>query len=98
MAIKIIKKHHAGAVRTPAPLVESDHLDHQSLPDQEETTPKVNRHREGCAAPVAEGDFIPKTTVCEFCKHPYIYPCHGKSDTCMNAIWRRKRMARAEGQ
>ena len=31
-------------------------------------------------------------TICSFCKHPYLEPCHGKSDSCMNAQWKRERM------
>lgn len=33
-------------------------------------------------------------TICRFCEHPYIEPCHGESDTCMNAKWKRERLAR----
>lgn len=33
-------------------------------------------------------------TLCSFCEHPYIEPCHGKSDTCMNAKWKRERLAK----
>lgn len=33
-------------------------------------------------------------TVCRFCEHPYVEPCHGESDTCMNAKFRREREAR----
>jgi hypothetical protein len=31
-------------------------------------------------------------TICRLCEHPYLEPCHGKSDTCMNAKWKRERM------
>mgnify|MGYP001172760229 CR=1 FL=1 len=31
----------------------------------------------------------PEPSECSFCGHLYIYPCHGKSETCMNARWRR---------
>jgi hypothetical protein len=37
-------------------------------------------------------------TLCSFCRHPYIEPCHGKSDRCMNAQWKRERMEKEKGQ
>lgn len=55
------------------------------------------------AAPAAEAPTIAKPltpyrkpTVCSFCEHPYIEPCHGKSDTCMNAKWKSERLAAQE--
>lgn len=29
----------------------------------------------------------PKGTVCKFCKHVYIFPCHGKRYECSNAVF-----------
>lgn len=31
----------------------------------------------------------PQPSICTVCKHAYAFPCHGKSDKCMNARWAR---------
>lgn len=35
----------------------------------------------------------PVPRACTFCEHTYIYPCDGKSDTCMNKKWRQERLS-----
>ena len=37
-------------------------------------------------------DNVPEPSMCSFCKHVYIYPCHGKKDDCTNAIWKRQQL------
>lgn len=37
----------------------------------------------------------PEQTLCSFCGHPYGFPCHGKSDKCMNARWLREQGAKS---
>lgn len=36
-------------------------------------------------------------TICKLCEHPYIKPCHGEDEKCMNAKWVRARLAAAKG-
>lgn len=35
------------------------------------------------AQPISEAE-RQGVTLCTYCKHPYIKPCHGESDACMN--------------
>lgn len=32
---------------------------------------------------------LPTGSVCKFCKHTYMHPCHGESEKCPNAMWLR---------
>lgn len=78
MAIKIIKKRSVEAPARPEPIVEAP----PPAPEVEKaeyTPPPRMAYRE----PI----------ICSFCEHPYLEPCHGKSDRCMNAKWKRARLA-----
>lgn len=79
MPIKIIKKREAGPQRTPAPIVEA---------------PAPIVAKAPAPAPAPKSSKHPAPTLCSFCEHPYIEPCHGKSDACMNARWKRERLAK----
>ena len=77
MSIKIIKKRQAGDVRKPADLVEQPA---EPAPVQPPAQP---------IAHVAKRE----VTVCTFCNHAYIIPCHGESDKCMNRRFIERRQA-----
>lgn len=32
---------------------------------------------------------VPKGTVCQFCGHVYMNPCHGQKKDCQNAVAKR---------
>jgi hypothetical protein len=88
MAIKIIKKRHAPEMREPAPLVE-ELSEPVEKPRSKEI--KVASSLEELRAAPPGTVKVPEPTVCSFCGHAYVFPCHGKSDTCMNAKWVRER-------
>lgn len=81
MAIKIIKKRNADAPR-PAPVVEPEPVAEAPKPAPKPAPRPAMPYRE----PI----------LCSFCEHPYLEPCHGKSDRCMNAKWKRERLAAQE--
>lgn len=78
MAIKIIKKRSVEAPVRPEPVVEAPAPAPEPV-KAERPTPPITPYRE--------------PTLCSFCEHYYIEPCHGKSDRCMNAKWKRDRLA-----
>lgn len=89
MAIKIIKKRHAPQTRAPAPLVEEVEVVEKQVgvPKEIKVATSID---ELWAAP--KGTMrAPDPTECSFCGHVYAFPCHGKSDHCMNARWVRER-------
>jgi hypothetical protein len=47
------------------------------------------------AAPAEIGE-LPPARVCTFCKHPYVKPCDGHDEKCMNARFVRQRQAQRE--
>lgn len=89
MAIKIVKKRHAGLGRLPSPLV-----DDQSAPVEppENTGTVIGREKPVGSRVQVE---TPDPTPCSFCGHVYLFPCHGKDEDCQNAEWKRAQMAEA---
>jgi hypothetical protein len=37
----------------------------------------------------------PEPTTCRLCEHDYAFPCHGESETCMNAKYAKARKEKA---
>lgn len=54
----------------------------------EPKTPKAE-----VVAPAPPVQKYPPPRLCTFCEHAYVFPCDGKSETCMNRRWREARMA-----
>lgn len=102
MAIKIVKKALAAVSRAPSPIIprkDEPSTAPQSPPKAPPAKP-IPKSQKPLAKSSEEfsknpnGLRLPEPTLCDLCGHPYVFPCHGKSDNCMNAKFIRERDAK----
>lgn len=101
MAIKIVKKAMAPDSRAPAPIIprQPEPTTAPKSSPKAPPAPAIPKSQKPLAKSSEEfsknpnGMRLPEPTVCSFCEHPYVFPCHGKGANCMNAKFIRDRDA-----